>query len=508
MHQTFELIKTVVGRISKSNPTLSEGSTLETALLELDKFCRRVSSSYNCRLSDDLLSELSDLLEGFDLPLGGDEDVRFVKTVSSVESARQRTTSASASPAPTVHKASTPSSTATSSAATSSSKNAFAMMMKKAGGTYTATPAKSKPTDKTKPRQMTLQEFEDDTLLDDLPARDLDILERRAKADAMVRKPGKVQPPSNKLHINVAPRMYPPAKPTSSKFTSNFMKQLATEHKAHQKEMKSTAAATPRLPTPLPSVGKGLGVYTGPAKPKPVAEPSSDSSSASDSSDEENKGIGALINRQKAAPKLRAPQPERRSIKILGDSYADAIKEREQKRVEAQRMRQRLNPDLTPLFRYVLSWDPTSTGSRPPYPPKVAQQLGSLAPVPTTFARPEQYEMLMLPLFLQELWAQFIKDDQLAPPIKVEVATRAYEDEFIDIDIVVPSALPPGFFLNDTDIVTIRLENLADTKPIFAKVQSVKRKFKDTQIRLRIMNDMDLKGLGSKAKVVMRKHAS
>jgi senataxin len=273
--------------------------------------------------------------------------------------------------------------------------------------------------------------------------------------------------------------------------------------------MKRAQAAGPQLPA-ASRLGSGLGAYTGPPKEvkKKAPEPSSDSSASESDSDEENKGIGALVTKQKATPKpVRPVVPERRGIKILGGpSYGDALRERENLRKKAHYTKMRLRPDVTPLHRFVLAWDPDCRDTRPPYPPKVAGELGPLRPVPTTFpGGAAQYEKVMQPLFLQELWQQFIKDDHSAPAM-VEVTYRAYEDDFLDIDVVVPGALPPGVFFNETDIVTI--QGQGDGKPIFAKVQGFRRKFKETSMKLRILNYMDQKGFQAKAKLQLKKHAS
>lgn len=509
LHQTYELIKTILGRISRSKPDLSKDSALVTTLLELDKFCHRASSSYNCRLSDDLLSELSELLDEFDLP-ERDEEIQASKPTSdapsrSVSKAPVRSTSGTPTPPPP--KASS------SAAKQARQKNAFEMMMNKAGGSYVASPAKAKE-QKPKVRQMTLQEFEDDSMLDNLSAGDLDILERRAQHSAKLKKQpttssSKPAAPSSKLHINVVPpKMYPTKPASSSKFKSSFFKDIESEHKAQVREMKAASTTAPRLPT-ASRLGTGLGAYTGPPKPAPkkVPEPETDSSASDSDSDAENKGVGALLRQVKALPQ-RPAVPERRSIKILGGpSYGDAVRERENARQKAHFTKMRLRPDITPLIRYVLAWDPSVRTPRPPYPPKVAAELGMPRKVPGAFATAQEYEKTMLPLFLQELWAQFIKDDNQVPPITVEANYRAYEDDFIDIDVVVVGAIPVRFgSVNDTDIVTIR--TLDGGKPIFAKVQVFRRKFKESAIKLRILGSMDQKTIQHKTKLVLQKHAS
>lgn len=511
LHQAFELIKTILTRISKSQPDLSREPQLEKTLLELEKFSRRANKAYNCRLSDDLLSELTELLDSFDLPLAAEDDVQFVREVKSedVESVTdrlKRTAVASSSLSP----ASTPAPPSTSKAA-EPSKNAFAMMMKKAGGTYTPSSSGApKPVKPTKPRQRTLDEFENDDTLDNLSVQDLDILERRAvstqqhkqsKANVVTGKP------KEKLLINVVPKYEPPARPsTTSSFKSKFMRDIAAEHK-----MQRRAGATPMFSGPprivAPIGGSGLGAYTGPKKEAPKPKPVDSGSSASESSsdeDDENKGISALIK-----PKLPVKPPERfkiqprQHVRPVRAPVPDIVKQREERR----RRNQRLRPNITQLFQIVLSWDPKHRGPRPPYQPKDYELYSKLQPVPTSFRSVDEYERIMLPLFLQELWAQFIKDDVPQAPVMVEVAARAYEDDFLDIDVNALGVLRPDFSVNESDIVTINIDGVSSI-PMFAKVQGFRRLHKGSVIKLRILAKMDQRGMGVKAKLQLRKHIS
>lgn len=516
LHQTYELIKTILGRITKSDPDLSQDPALEQTLMEIDKFCRHLGSTYKCRLSDDLLSELSDLLSAFDLPM---DEIPVVKATSPDIASGSDTGSSSvisklraaSTPTSSLSKP-TPATRVTKDAA--APKNAFSMMMKKAGGKYEPSTSTSKPPAKARPRQMTLEEFENDEFLDNLSAGDLDILERRAASDSKIRKPTQPTKPKDRLIINVLPQRTFPPKATSSKATtykSKFMRDLAADHRADMRERKRANDTVPQI-KPV-SVGTGLGAYTGPRKEVKKVEEEATSSESESSSDEENKGIGALVAKAKEPVKpARFSIPERRPIKVLGSAVSDILREREARRRAAHSMKMRLHPDLTSLYRYVLAWDPGCTAPRPPYPPKDAAELGTLKPMSTAFTSAEQYNKTILPLFLQELWAQFIKDDAGADIVRVEVTTRSYEDDFLDIDVVVPGNLPNKFFLNDNDIVTIKLEGPAGpnnpNKPIFAKVQIFRRKFKESGIKLRILSSLDQRALGSKAKLQLRKHTS
>ncbi|CAK9786073.1 hypothetical protein CC85DRAFT_326715 [Cutaneotrichosporon oleaginosum] len=516
LHQAFELLKTILGRVSKSKPDLNTDPQLEATLLELDKFCRRSSNAYKSRISDDMLAELSELVGQFDLAM--DDDIQFIKEVkattpeagsSDVEPMSSRLKAVAIKDKREDQRDVKPSISATQQ------KNAFAMMMKKAGGTYTPTEGSSrpKPTKPTKPRQMTLEEFEEqDDFLESLSAHDLDILERRALSTSAKRAEAP-KPKKDKLVLNVVPKFYPEKKPSSTSYKSKFMRDLSREHKAQMSEQRRGAPPVTRLPNAA-AIGTGIGAYTGP--PRPVAKPapaSSDTSDSDSSSDDDNKGLTALLARQKGVlkPATRVPAaPQRFTIAEsrpkMGGAAIDLIREREAQRRRAHANRMRLNPDMTPLYRYVLGWNPAHTGTMPPYQDKVAAQIGSLQPVPTAFSSAEHYDKVMLPMFLQELWAQFIKDEQTSGAVTVEVMQKDYEDSFIDLQAVVAGNLPQGFSLNDSDIVTIQPQ-VPGGRQVFAKVMVFVRRFKEVSMKLRILNDMD-PNVGVKGKLVVQKRTT
>lgn len=455
-----------------------------------------------------MLSELSDLVNQFDLPINDDE-IQFIKEVKAL------------SPEAPSSDAETMSSKLRAVALkdkhdkhdvkpqSSQQKNAFAMMMKKAGGTYSPSdgPSRPKAVKPTKPRQMTLEEFEEaDHLLDNLSARDLDIIERRAQVTSTLKRSDKPKP-KEKLLINVVPKLYPEKKASSS-YSSKFMRDLSREHKA---ERRNAPVIVPRLPNAA-AIGTGIGAYTGPPKPAPkVVAVSSDSSDSDSSSGEENKGLSALLARQqgvKPAPKPVAPQRftinERRPIKILGASAADIVRQREEARRRAHAMTMRLRPDMAPLFRFVLGWNPAHVGPTPPYTPKAATEIGLLQPVPTTFSNSQHYDKVMLPMFLQELWAQFKNNDPSAA-VTVEVMQKDYEDDFLDLHVVLSGAMPMGLFMNDSDVVTIQPQGQGG-RQAFAKIMKFRRTFKEVAMKLRILREMD-PNVGVKGKLLLQKHA-
>ncbi|OXB33487.1 senataxin [Cryptococcus neoformans] len=504
LFQTHQLIKTILGRISKSTTDVSKNPTLEKTLLDIDKFCRKASRSFTSRLSDDLLSELSELLEPFNLV--DDSEVQFVKEVKPKSSSDARASRESTS---NISKPST---------SKAPVRNAFAEMMKASGAKLASSSKTSTSTTKSKPPTsndvLDVDDFDDD-FLSNISASDLDLIEKRAimkestrqappKPSIQSRFSTSARPhmPSSKLHVDLTYKAPPKPAPT---FQSKVMQDIRREHYAsiHERKRLEAGQVAPKLPT-ASALGSGLGAYTGPPKPR-VVEPVDSGSSASDSSDDERAAMKGLLSKQKSPAKPVRPVVEKRSIKVLGDPIAEIHRRNEDRRAKAHATKMRLKPDLSPLYRYILSWDPDHQGPSPPYGAKFAAELSDMRVVPTTFDNPRQYERIMLPLFLQELWSQCANDQiQVGPAVPVEVASRQYEDDFVEIDLMVIGA--GDFYCNDSDLVTLRQPN--NPKGIFAKIMAFKKQPKGSMVRARIMSVMDQKELCGKSRWQLRKHVS
>ncbi|WWC59973.1 uncharacterized protein I303_102536 [Kwoniella dejecticola CBS 10117] len=484
LFQTHELIKTILDRSSRSTPDLTKNPALERTLQEIDKFCRKTSKSYTSRLTDDRLSELSELLIAFNL--ADQDEIQFVKQVPGTST-----------PEPDTIKPKPP------------MRNAFAEMMKASGKTPPVK-EKAKPPSQP-PKVIDVDDFDDD-FLDNLSSNDLDVIEKRAKITAKDGKPtitskprlpgqlptsARPQIPSNKLHVDLVHRAVPK---TTSAFTSKFMREMKSQHNLERK--REIGGIVPKLPA-ASALGTGLGVYTGP-RTKTV-QPVDSGSSASESSDDEKGAMSNLVAKQKPLPQIKPV--EKRSIKVIGSDTAELLRRNEEKRAKAHATKMRLKPDLNPLYRYVLSWDPDHKGTTAPHGPRFAPALSTMKNVPTAFGSAAQYEQVMLPLYLQELWSQCIKEDNVGTKgtVQVEVSSRQYEDDFIEIDLTVTG--PAGdFFVNETDVVILR--QTSNPNAIFAKVQAFKRKPKEIAIKVRIMATMDQRELTGRSKWQLRKHLS
>lgn len=493
--------------------------------MELDKFSRKASKSYRSRLSDDLLSELADLLSPFNLAIEDDE-VQYVK---SVEPALQPTV-----PSSTRAPVTLPAPTSTTAV---KSKNAFEEMMRKAGSKGSAPTPGSAPMPSAKilqgskdaPLPIDDDDF-DDGFFDNVSAAELDNLEKKAKSPAQptstVRKTAPGGQPkldfsrmSNgqsssapKLNINVSskapPRptgVYTPGtKPSGgSGFKSQLMRDLQREHRmAHLQRDRNIGGIVPKIPA-ASGLGSGLGAYQGPRR---TIQPVDSGSSASDSSDEENRGMLGLKAKQKTPKKIaRTVQPPPRTIKVLGSDMSDIIRQREDQKARQHALKMRLKPDVTKLYRYVLAWDPEHRGSNPPHTPDALYEIGSMGNVPTAFSDYGRYRKTMLPLFLQELFMQSLKDGPVGMGIPVEVSSRSYEDQWIDMDLVVQGNVSQDFWVNELDIVVLRSPG---QRSILAKVQAFKKRFKDSAFKVRILAAADIPGLGVKTAWTLNKHLS
>ena len=266
-----------MGRISKSSPDLTQAPGLETTLYEIDKFSRRATKNYRTKLSDDLLSELSDLLIPFDLDLADDE-VQYLRTVDAPPAS---------APTPSVSK---PSQTKVDTiqlhtTSKGKTKNAFDEMMTKASGgktqktqaialpTKTPKPAPAAAAGSSKQAPIDFDDYDDD-FLTNISASDLDIIEKRAKVStsmpAVPIPPSKHKPssrppvPASRFNVNVIPRSMGTKPSGGSSFKSRIMRDARHEIRQQHIERKRTdlGGVVTRLPA-ASALGSGLGAYQG-----------------------------------------------------------------------------------------------------------------------------------------------------------------------------------------------------------------------------------------------------
>lgn len=457
-------------------------------MTELDKYCRQTTKSYTSKLTDDRISELSELLAP--LRLEPEDEVEFV--------AESPVPSSSGKPAEKTQKTDALEvmmNRAKDKAAAKAvpRKDAFAMLMGK--------PSKTIP--KPTPQSRSVSD-DDDDFLAGLSANDLDVLEKRAQIAAKTGKTmaGKIGSSSKarpilsaaraavttpKLNINVVPR----PKPSKPSAMTGLMRQLHNDHRHEMRSRPPLGGVVPKLPT-ASSAGTGLGAYVPPSTRRPVEE--SDTSDSSDS-DDGGGGLSQLVKKMKSPKRFEMPVVRKvQRMDARFDMMSAARRKEEAERAQKARMKARLHPDPNPLFREVLAWTPSTqpTFAKADY-------------IPTVFPNADRYDNVMLPLFLRELWAQSENQKEEFPPVAVEVTTRAYEADWIEIQLSIVGKWPEKMYLNDSDIVIL---SQPDSNPIYAKIQHVKRSFKEANVKVRIVGAMDQPGLLSRSKWFMQKHIS
>lgn len=133
-----------------------------------------------------------------------------------------------------------------------------------------------------------------------------------------------------------------------------------------------------------------------------------------------------------------------------------------EKEREERNMRARLNIDLSPLYRQVLSWD---FHSKSDYP----NESRKYDSVVSSFKSVEHYQKTLEPLLLLECWQgiQRAKEEttQLEVPFKLVVGNRITCDDFIDIYASVEASVLLKVKLSDSDLLVLTYYDNPDMDP-------------------------------------------
>lgn len=315
---------------------------------------------------------------------------------------------------------------------------------------------------------------------------------------------------------------------SSSSGKSGLLRQLRNEHKA---ELPKLVGKQPLPKAGLKSGfslgGNRLGASTAAnsgvvlERPAPANKrrtdtqdsDATDSSQGGSDSDSEAEGgaLAAFASSGLKKPVAAAAKPKlppiARTIKMMPE--AQAIKTpaqiRAEQREQAQRTRMRLKPDLEVLHRIILQWDPKSEAAVPPN-----MDDGKLRKIPATFESATHYLDVLEPLLMLECWSQVqkaLEDSRSADKLMCEVAGKALTDDWVDVEVSVPSnELPRNYYLSDVDVV--RFDQVGGGgASFFAKVIQYKRGFGggganvgDVQVSFRFHNSQSLHGLADRSK--------
>lgn len=559
LHQSFELIKTILERFHRSKI-----SPFDESIAKLQGFTQR-AKGHKSKLTDSQLAEISDLLAWWE-----DDEVEIVEMnqrskepsmvrPGSLTSKSRLLTDASGRPATSAAtSASTSRASSVTTSETAKKKNdpdAWAKLMgtsrvvkKLEAHKATISASKDRRTHNVSSPAPSSDVPEHDEYDDEFPDLDLSNIDldnvgrttsirtsgastgridpfassiskfasSSASSGSLYGRirppPPNIRPPPSKSTIQTlatSARAPKPAKSSSSS-KSGLLGQLRTQHKAETRALPGIGKSTG--PPPVPRAGLKSGFNLSLSNPLSGLAPEDASrrnrrtdtqdsaSSASESSDDDDEegertGLAALSNFGKKKTSIAPPRQAvvQRTVKLMPDVVA--IKTPQQIRAEqreaAHRTRLRLKPDLDVLHRQILKWSPEATGD---YPPGVTEE--QLHKIPPTFASAEQYVATLEPLLMLECWSQVQKakeDSQNEERIVCDVAGRSITDDWVDIEVSVPSGeMRREYFLSDTDVVQLRLNGVHGAYSNFAKVLSYKKTFNDTQITFRFHNSQNL----------------
>ena len=218
------------------------------------------------------------------------------------------------------------------------------------------------------------------------------------------------------------------------------------------------------------------------APPKKVEE----SSSSESESDDQEGGLFSIAQENKSPPKIRKVQ-KRTKVQLLGEPIRSRIslqaQDRRFQRVPSERnMRARLEPDLTPLLKTVLSWNPSHTGDFPP-----GTKQSDFKKVASTFSSPSKYEETFEPLLTLECWQhiQQARNEQLGDWFDFVIENRTKVDEYVEVYVTMVTTTYTDVSLLDPDLVILSNRKGTLGKACFAKVQGVKKKKDTVELALR-----------------------
>ncbi|GJJ15585.1 hypothetical protein Clacol_009863 [Clathrus columnatus] len=210
----------------------------------------------------------------------------------------------------------------------------------------------------------------------------------------------------------------------------------------------------------------------------------SDSSSSDTSGEEETGGLAALSKLQKS-PVVKKTM-KRRGIKMMEPLFSgnNATLERIRKYEEAQRAALRMQPDLRPLYRLILSWNYHHEGSEPPY----SERRRAYTAIPDKFRSGEEYQTILEPLLALECWNQLIKSkEEAVDSLTARINSRQYVDNFLELDVSITERIPDKWRLSETDIVLLRQPDQESS--ILSKVHASRRTATDIQATLHCLTD-------------------
>ncbi|KAI0648078.1 SEN1 N terminal-domain-containing protein [Trametes meyenii] len=247
----------------------------------------------------------------------------------------------------------------------------------------------------------------------------------------------------------------------------------------------------------IPPIGNRPAQTAGPSKPtKPLIKDegtkpkvttgpteSSSSSESEDSDDDDEgggKGLEALSKLQRT-PAIKKPI-ERRQVKMLDMPIEGrGVRfDRLNRHDDARRTAMRLKPDVSGLYRTLLSWNYDHTGPEPPW-----ERL-RLARVPDRFGDYSHFRSVFEPILYLELWSQLMESKEMPQEsYDCRITNRQYTDQYIDLDLSIEGSVQREWSLSDTDIVLFT--NPSSKRHALGKAQSYRSSYLGIQATVRFL---------------------
>ncbi|KAJ7784568.1 SEN1 N terminal-domain-containing protein [Mycena metata] len=190
-------------------------------------------------------------------------------------------------------------------------------------------------------------------------------------------------------------------------------------------------------------------------------------SSSEDEEESQGHGTLAILSKMQRPPKVKQPPPPPRQIKLYDAPVVkNATQLRLEKRAQEERRFRRLKPDLSGLYKTILSWQYYHDGGRPP------GTTLNLTRVPVgQFQDYDHYRRVFEPLLLLECWAQIAQSkEEEKETYRFKINARQFTDDWVNLDLTFNGSVKKDWRLTESDVVLLQEGNLS----ILGKVESYK----------------------------------
>ena len=262
--------------------------------------------------------------------------------------------------------------------------------------------------------------------------------------------------------------------------------ELAQQKLNEKRKLQSTSASV----EPAPARPSG---YNNSKKPIKIG---SDSESDNEDSDNENTQTGGLFTKEQVVAKMKKTKAALQSLQAprfhtdIGGKNERTEKQNAllKKKQAEELMRLRLNVDMNPLYKTILTWSYNNESELPS-----DYDESKYFPIKNKFDSVSDYQKSFEPLLLLECWQSIQRAKQIGDeqPFRMTIGSRSATDMFFDIYVSVKKeVINTARCFNDNDLLVIMLvdnlpseeENVGIPKRLiknatincFAKVREIK----------------------------------